>query len=63
MNHAFRIASELVYATIAYNEASLADDQYSDEHTFRARRDAYDYMVQVQNELNAQCLLLAKEPA
>lgn len=65
MNHAFRIAAELVYATIAYNEARLVDDavHFRNEETYRARREAYDYMVRVQNELHKQCLKLAKEPA
>ena len=66
LDNAFRIASELVYATIAYNETVLADDgllPFRNEETYRARRESYDYMVQVQNELQALCLLLAKEPA
>ena len=62
MNHAFRIATELVYAHIAYHEAVMAEKLF-DEQTIRTRKEAYNYLVRVQNELNAQTLMLAKDPA
>lgn len=63
MNKAFRIATELVYAHIAYHEAAMAEGIDSNADSIRLRREAYNYLVSVQNELNAQTLLLAKDPA
>lgn len=59
MNHAFRVATELVYATIAYHEARMA--RLNDPSKERARQEdmAYSYLCRVQNELNEQCVILA----
>lgn len=59
MNHAFRIATELVYATIAYHEARVERLINDNKNTALWEADAYSYMCQVQNELNEQCVILA----
>lgn len=54
MNRAFRIASELVHATVAYHVAARCGDE-------TAIRAAYRCMCDIQNELSAVCEDLAVE--
>lgn len=52
MNRAFRIATDLVHATVEYHQAARSGDR--DEI-----RRAFDRMVMIQNELSATCEDLA----
>ena len=54
MNRAFRIAQDLVQATIEYHQAARSGD----ETTIRA---AFRRMCNIQNELSATCEDLAAE--
>lgn len=54
MNRAFRIASDLVHATVEYHRAVRCGDR-------DAIRKAFDRMITIQNELSATCEDLAAE--
>lgn len=61
MNHAYRVAAELVTATIDYHRARMAQLAADNAETDRAARDAYYDLCSVQNELNQLCTGLACE--
>lgn len=54
MNRAFRIASDLVHATVEYHQAARSGDEDAIRRAFRR-------MVDIQNELSATCEDLAAE--
>lgn len=57
----YAVAAELAAATIEYHRTRLAQVAKPCKATDRAARNAYQYMVAVQNELNQLCLLEACE--
>lgn len=61
MNHAFRIATELVYATVAYHEARMERMNNETRESARQEDMAYSYLCRVQNELNEQCVMIARK--